>query len=126
MKKHNQPDTSTPLILRIRIGESSPQLYEALNELGSYYRARRLLQLATLGLAVERTNFSLAEQTPLSSSGGVNEHFARVTSKGAASSKSSSTSKTKTGLENTPTQPHYKIPIDAAEAMGELFAELDK
>lgn len=115
MKKNSDVAESVlPLFLRVRITQANPALRAVLSSIGPYYRVKRLVQLATLGLAVEEGRINFLEPGERG-----------VTSVSALTASAATISKTvvseKPSVVDVAEEKHYIIPEGAAAAMGSLF-----
>jgi hypothetical protein len=109
------PESISTINMRVRISQSSPPLYKVLSAIGPYYRVKRLVQLAALGLAVEEGKLSLTTSIGTNS----------VESKPVATLSTTSSTNSINETEKLPSVENetkrYTIPPDAAEAMGNMF-----
>lgn len=115
MKKkapHNVPNV---MIFKVRIHEQHSALYDTLLAAGGYYRTKRLIYLAELGLASEqlRLRGGLTQTKELTPPLSVNEKF-------------NPTQKKRTAIADADSKEHYHIPtsVESQAALSDLFAFL--
>jgi hypothetical protein len=105
------------LRFKVTVSQAYPALLEAMNQGKPYYRSRRLVELASLGLWLEQNNLSPA--TPIS------------TAKQAAQVPQSippenSNHQTTVSDEPDQSETHYTIPDVTSGVLDELFSYLNK
>jgi hypothetical protein len=116
MKKKAPHNVPKVMIFKVRIHEQHSELYDTLLAAGGYYRTKRLIYLAELGLASEQSRLSSGltqaiERTPPVS---VKEKF-------------NPTQKKRKVIADTDSKKHYQIPtsVESQAALSDLFAFLE-
>jgi len=112
--------------LKVKVSQEFASLLADLHQYGPYYRSRRLIHLAALGLAFENNRASL--HASLSSNSAPVENHAAETSQQAASgqetSRASQVEQLDTGT-GASKPVHYKIPEGATDALGDMFDTME-
>lgn len=90
------------LRFKVSVSPTYAELHKQLEVAGPYYRSRRMLSLALLGLSLEKGHIVTSAPTPIS------------------------TNTSSDAQPNLDRLGHYSIPDDAAEAIGKMFDSLDK
>jgi len=102
--------------LKVKVSQEFVSLLADLHQYGPYYRSRRLIHLAALGLAFENNRASL--HAPLSSNSAPAENHA------AETSRASQVEQLDTGT-GASKPVHYKIPEGATDALGDMFDTME-
>lgn len=122
----NKPDDKTARRIECTIRvtpHNHPDLFNALGPTGRYYRSRRLLQLASIGLAVEEGRFpALTLNGDSQSSPQSHIHFNAQASSNLE--EANTVSQHLVVSEPAAEATHYSIPDDAADALDGLFSTM--
>ncbi len=101
------------LKIRINVSPQNVSLFEALQKYGPYYRSRRLVQLALLGLSVEQGLSSTLIKSETATTGPANN----------MKTKPSAEQEIEVGQVR---DNHYTIPKDGGNDLSEFFDFLEK